>query len=362
MSIEELATKTKRPIDEVEKWETGEIIPPYGRLEEMAYSHFQVPVAVFFFPAPPVFDDPAKKFRRLPDYQLERLSSDTYKKILLAQSYQDSLPHVLKDNEPVKSIVNEFQKVSKKPEKLAEEVRNYIGISFQQQFNFRSADTALKQWRHALENVGVFTFKDSFKDSNISGFCLFDEDYPLIMLNNSNAFTRQIFTLIHELGHILLGVNGLTDIDESYIGHLTNTEKKVEIYCNKFASEFLVPSYAFADDITTFKDEGFESIGEIADNYSVSREVILRKLLDHKAISNRQYLEKTSEWNKDYLRFIKGKGGGNYYLTRIAYLGETYTKLAFTQFQKRVFSRSQLADHLNVKVKSLSTLESTVRW
>jgi len=362
MSIEELASRTKRPLNEVRKWETGEIVPPYGRLEEMAYRYYQVPVAVFFFPHPPKIEDPTKKFRRLPDYELEKFSSDTYKKILLAQSYQDSLPEILKGNEPVKSVGIQFRDQISKPKKLAKKVREFVGISFQEQFHFRTSDIALKRWRYALEQVGVFTFKDTFKDRFISGFCLYDENYPLTMLNNSNSFTRQIFSLIHELGHIILGINGITDVDETYFDYLSNGERKAEIFCNQFASEFLVPSKEFKDDIQTFKSEGVDSIGEIADQYSVSREVILRKLLDNNAISQSLYLEKSREWNKDYLRNQKGRKGGNYYLTKISYLGETFTKLAFTQFQKGVFSRGQLANHLNVKAKNISTLEATVRW
>lgn len=362
MTLDELSLKTKRPLEEVQKWETGEKIPPYGRLEELAYRHFQVPVAIFFFPKPPTIEDPTKKFRRLPDYEIERFSSDTYKKILLAQSYQDSLPVVIKGYEPQKSVINEFIQPGKKPKKLAEKVRKYLGISFEEQFRFRSSSTALKQWRYALEQVGVFTFKDSFKDRYISGFCLFDESYPLIMLNNSNSFTRQIFSLIHELGHLLLGIDGVTDIDESYFQFLSDKERKAEIFCNEFASEFLVPSSEFVNDIETFKNEGIDSIAEIAENYSVSREVILRKLLDNQIISQSLYLEKSAEWNADYIRNQKDGGGGNYYLTRISYLGETFTKLAFTQYRKGLFTRSQLANHLNVKGQNLSTLESTVRW
>jgi Zn-dependent peptidase ImmA (M78 family) len=362
MSMEDLALKTKRPLAEVKKWETGEVVPAYGRLEEMAYKHYQVPVAIFFFPKPPNIEDPIKKFRRLPDYELEKFSNDTYKKILLAQSYQDSLPDILKGHEPKGSAVKKFIDRTSNSKKLAKEVRKYIGVSFEEQFYFRSSTTALKQWRYALEQVGIFTFKDSFKDNFISGFCLFDEDYPVVMLNNSNSFTRQIFSLIHELGHILLGINGITDVDESYIEYLSGSEKKAEIFCNQFASEFLVPSEEFKEDIKTLQSKGLSYVSEIADQYSVSREVILRKLLDKNVISQSLYLKKSAEWNKDYLRNLKGSPGGNYYLTKISYLGETFTKLAFTQYQKGLFSKGQLANHLNVKAKNLNALESTVRW
>ena len=362
MSIEELASKTKRPIEEVEMWESGEKVPAYGKLEDMAYKYYKVPIAVFFFPYPPQIEDPVNRFRKLPDFEFERFSPDTYKKIRLAQTYQDSLVDVLHGNESEKSIIRKFSGITKTPQKLAKKVRKFLGVSFEEQFDFRSSDTAFKRWRYALEQVGVFTFKDTFKDRFISGFCLVDDDYPLVMINNSNAFTRQIFTLIHELGHILLGVDGITEVDETFFDFLSNSELKTEIYCNQFASEFLVPSDEFKNDIELFQQEGMDAISEIAENYSVSREVILRRLLDNNIISKSKYFEKSGEWNKDYLRRSKGAGGGNYYLTKISYLGESFTKYAFIQNQKGSFSRSQLASHLNVKVKNLGKLEASVRW
>ena len=45
-------------------------------------------------------------------------------------------------------------------------------------------------------------FKDSFKADDVSGLCLCDEEYPVILLNNKMSFTRQIFTVFHEIYHL----------------------------------------------------------------------------------------------------------------------------------------------------------------
>jgi len=362
LSIDDLATRMKRSPEEIEKWESGEKIPAYGCLEDLAYKYFQVPLAVFFFPNPPDVPDPVNKFRRLPDYELDRFSDETYKKIRIAQGFQDSLPTILEGQEDTRKIFLELkpQKISIK--KFAQRVRKYIGVSTEKQYSFQSSREAFKQWRHALEEVGVFTFKDSFKDRFVSGFCLLDDEFPIIFINNSNSFTRQIFTLLHELGHILFWVNGVTDVDETYLFYMDNTEQKVEILCNQFASEFLVPDNEFKKDIEWYKAEGIDAVSDIAYQYSVSREVILRKLLDKNIISKSLYLKKSRDWNQDYLRNKKKASGGNYYLTRVAYLGEFFTKAAFTQYHKGRIGKAELANHLNCKSKNLSKLEARVRW
>jgi Zn-dependent peptidase ImmA (M78 family)/transcriptional regulator with XRE-family HTH domain len=358
LSLDDLARMMKREPDELLKWENGQSAPSYAVLEDLAYRYFKIPLAVFFFPAPPNVDDPKGSFRRLPKHELERFSPDTIHKIRLAQAYQDSLIEFLMEKPPERRIHNDINPIEYSLETLASTVRKYIGISLTTQFNFRSNDQAFKAWRHALEDVGVFTFKDSFKDSFLSGFSLVHDQFPIIMLNNSNSFTRQIFTLMHELGHILYGVNGVTDIDESYLKFLNSNERRIEVQCNKFASEVLVPSNVFQPDIQFYKEEGDEAISEIANKYSVSREVILRKLLDFGVISEAYYSKKSGEWNKDYLRSKKDTKGGNWYLTRIAYLGEGFAQKAFSNYHQGKYDKATLATHLNVKAKNLKNFES----
>src|SRR5208282_6291742 len=136
------------------------------------------------------------------------------------------------------------------------------------------------------ETAGIFTFKDSLEDRFISGFCLLHDQFPVIMVNNSNALSRQMFTIAHELGHILFGVHGITDIDEAYFDLMDQADRELEIKCNEFAAELLVPDEEFKKDIVSFRATGPEIIPQIAQKYSVSREVILRRLLEHKLVTS----------------------------------------------------------------------------
>ncbi|MCP4567564.1 MAG: ImmA/IrrE family metallo-endopeptidase [FCB group bacterium] len=70
-----------------------------------------------------------------------------------------------------------------------------------------------------------------------SGFCLYDETFPVIYINNSQPATRQIFTLFHELAHLLLRTGGIDTPNDEYIQHLQGEAKQIEISCNQFAAE-----------------------------------------------------------------------------------------------------------------------------
>ena len=362
LSIEDLAGKMKRKPEEIRMWEDGSKTPSYTSLEALAYRHLKITLALFFFPDPPDIEDPKTKFRRLPDYEFARLSPDTIQMMQLAQGYQESVASLMPRDKSVQRIFREIVPRKLTPRDLGRQARQYIGLSMEQQFGFANAEAAFKGWRHALEMAGIFTFKGSLKDRFISGFSLLDEGFPIIFVNNSSAFTRQTFTLAHELGHILWQVYGITDIDDSYIKFMSAHDRSIEIRCNQFAAELLVPEEAFEEEITKIKTINSKIISKLAEKYSVSREVILRRFLDNRLITNEYYNRKSNEWTQDYLRSYKKSTGGNYYFTKLAYLGEGFTRIAFENFHQGRLTKAELATHLNVKARHLDKLEQTMAW
>ncbi len=359
ISIEELAQRMHRSPEEISMWETGADFPSFTCLEDLAYKHLRIPLAVFFFPKPPKIEDPVHKFRRLPESEIRRFSSDTFFMLRLGMNYQASLKKLITDSKPVRLIFREIKVVDYSIKELSNLIRERIGLSISKQFSFHSPEQMFKYCRHMLEESGIFTFKDSFEDRFISGFSLLDEEFPVIMINNSTAFSRQVFTLIHELGHILVGVNGVTDINENYISEMIDSEQRLEIKCNNFAAEVLVPEEQFMKDIKGIETINDDIVAHLAERYSVSREVILRKLLDKKKVSQEIYEKKSKEWNEDYLRARKNvKSSGDYYRTRLAYVGEGFATLAFTNYYSKRINKADLASHLNIKARYINNLES----
>jgi Zn-dependent peptidase ImmA (M78 family) len=361
LSIDELANLLQVDPALIREWENGGSVPSYAILESLAYQHLKLPLAVFYFPEPPDIDDPVKKFRRLPDYEFHRLSSSTLQIIRKAQAYQDSLYELLGVDATKKQIFKDLSGF-RTLERLSDAARDYLGIPLEIQFSFGSSEQAFKAWRHGLEEAGVFAFKDTLSDRFISGFCLLDSTYPIILINNSNAFTRQMFTLAHELGHILLGVHGVTDVDEKYLDFMARDDKALEVSCNRFAAELLVPSVAFQTEIAHLRTIVIEDIEDLAMKFSVSREVILRRCLDYQLVSSDDYEKMAENWNKEYLRVPPKKPGGNYYFTKLAYLGEGFTRLAFEQYGRGRISKTELASHLNMNARNIDNLQHHLGW
>ena len=230
-----------------------------------------------------------------------------------------------------------------------------MDISVDTQAGWNSAKEALGNWRESVEEKGIFVFKAAFQNDSVDGFCLVHEQFPVIYLNNSRSSVRQIFSLFHELAHLLLGKNGITR-------GVNPTGEQIEVFCNQFASEFLVP-YSDLEIHLNYPIYNDAAIEELASYYKVSRPLILLKLVDRGIFTSDDYRQKTDQWNEEYeSRLERGvgaesPGGGNYYNTHAVYLGYRFMDLAFSRYYQGQCSMEELAEHLSVKAKNLLGLE-----
>lgn len=363
-SVVEVALSFKKEADIVESWESGEGVPTYNQLEKLAYQLYKRPLAIFFFPEPPEEPDAGESFRTLPEFEIRNLLPDSRYAARLAKAMQIALRELNDGVNPsskrvFRDIHIDTDTVS--PAHAASTVRQYLAVPLDEQVSWKGHAEALKNWRDIIQDHGVFVFKRPFKQKDVSGVCLHDDEFPVIYLNNSTATTRQIFTIFHELAHILLGTNGVTKREPRYIDSLTGEAREIEVFCNSFAAESLVPSEDFANQLAMrWSTDRFVSdrlVSNLSAHYNVSREVILRKLLDMGIVDSRDYEARAQQWVEEYRESRKRGGGGNYYYTQAQYLGNRYLELAFGRYYDGRCTIQQLASYLDVKVKSVAGLE-----
>ncbi len=361
LSVEDVAARLKKDPSLVEAWERGDEgqSPTYVQLEKLSYELYNRPVAVFFFPEPPEEPEAKGEFRLIPEAELDALSPETLLAVRHARASQESLRELSGGHNPASArIVGEIDaRRFKTLESLCSRVRNRLGISLVTQMSWDSLDTAFKEWRTAVETAGVFVFKRAFRDDDVSGFCLFDPTFPVIFINNSTSPSRQIFTLFHELAHLLYHASGVTLGSDSYIRSLPKDDRSVEVLCNRFAGAFLVPDADF-DRRAGGRGATDIEVSELASLYNVSRETILRKFLDRRVVTQAQYEERREGWNSDWRKRREESSGGDYYRTQKAYLSETYTRLAFNGYYDGRLTVEQLSDYLGMKARNVPTFET----
>jgi len=363
---EEVAYAMKTKVERIVSWEEGKDFPTYAQLERLAYKVYKRPIAVFFFPEPPAQDTPNKAFRTLPKFRLQELSPSFIKLFRWACMMRINLEELCEGKNPAQDkVFKDIQVISEvNINSLTDTVRTYLGVELGKQIRWQDSKKALSNWRSAVEEKGVFIFRQSFKEKGISGFCLYDSEFPIIYINSSMPKTRQIFTIFHELAHLLFGTGGVDyRVDEYHLLPLSKVNK-TEIFCNQFASAFLVPDRDFDGRRIGPTDDGSidDTVTVLANRYSVSREVILRKLRDRKLIDQKCYDTKTTSWREEFERGRKREKEKetiiNYYNVQKSYFSSRYLDLAFARYYKTEISEYQLADYLNIKVDRLSRLET----
>lgn len=343
-----------RVFKKIAAWEAGDALPSYAQVEQMA-ERFKTPVAVFFFPKPPEVPPIEQSFRTLPAEDFAAIPRTVRLFLRRGQAMQINLAELNEGRNQADQLITRDLRFSPNMslDKIAAEVRAYLGVSIQEQASWTSVDEALEAWRDVFASrAGVYVFKDAFRAPNYFGFCLYDEEFPVIYINNSSAKSRQIFTLFHELGHLLFHTSGIDILDDAYLDHLGGDDQRIEIICNGLAARVLVPDDVL-DQMLGHLEIGREAASKLANYFNTSREVIYRKFLDRGLIDAGEYAAAAEEWNAQMK--TKESDTGNFYNSHRAYLGQRYIDLAFTRYHQHRFDRMQLAEYLNLKPKNLPT-------
>ncbi len=146
--------------------------------------------------------------------------------------------------------------------------------------------------RFAEYNILVFEFIETWNKkvtANIDGFFLHPN--VIVLKREQNAFSREIFTLIHELGHYLLNIEEVEQID---VLNMARRElSAVERWCNDFAFCFLagerlkeIAGMGIVDDNN---DYFFDRVSRLSGDTHLSKLAIYTRLLFNGQISQANY-------------------------------------------------------------------------
>ena len=334
---------------DIAAWESRQKAPTYVQLEGVA-DRFGVPVSVLFFPEPPDVPEPSRSFRTLPEHEFAALPPRMHLLVRKAQAFQISLVELTEGRSPSeKPILRAFRDNAPDPD----EVRAVLGVSLEDQRVWTDAPTAFREWRDALYEAGVFVFKDAFREADFCGFSIYDPELPVIYVNSSRSVTRQIFTLFHELGHLLHETSGIDPVSADLLERLPGSSRSVETRCNRFAADLLLPPSTL-DQLMAGEEPTETTAVRIGRDLKLSPEMVYRHFLDHGWITHEAYREARERWN---VAPARSGAGGNSNRTLVTYLGTQYLEMAFSAYYRSRLDEKGLADALGVKPARLPKLE-----
>ena len=206
--------------------------------------------------------------------------------------------------------------------------------------------------------MGIYVFKDAFKDKSVSGISLNDDNYPIIIINNATSFARQLFTLFHEIYHLISNTSGVEIIRDDYYMELNKQQEIIERACDSFANAFLVPIDDFSKELGDGTIDKLQ-IERLSDVYSVSKEAIMYKLYIMKRISSVEYNRLKEFFYGDAIRSDgRGDSRGNYYNTKLSYLGYSYTGDVLERYSSGIIDEVRAGEMLQSKIDNLPKIEN----
>jgi len=359
MGIDEVVKKIKGiTTDTIREWEKkdGVAKPTFAHIERLS-TIYKRPLSAFLLPAPPKETFFPTDFRTLPSKEKQPLKPKTYLAIRKARRFQYSAIELIKELGEESKKLSIKANLSDNPETLAEKMRIQFGVKGFPSSVYFTKEAALDEWIKTLENNGILVFQISITmNKKIRGFSLIDEDIPVVILRRSDETSAKIFTLFHELAHLLLREGGICDLEESDISH--------EKFCNHFAGAFLVPKDKLLNHSVVKANEKIREwpdnfLKDIAWDFKVSKEVILRRLWILDLTTKEYYHKKHEEWESKYKEPF-GRGKKDEIKICLQERGKKYISMAFDAYERKKIDGVGLADYLGVTSDKVSKIKEAI--
>lgn len=321
-----------------------------------------IPFGFLFLDSPPIIEKV-----NIPDLRTIQnklpLSNNFYDTLNDVQRKIDWYKEYLKNIDELNklSFVKKFELTKNlSVEKVAEDIRATLGIDTGFIKSTRK-DNYYSKLVHLIENIGVFVFTNGVVKNNSTrklntdefrGFALSDEYAPAVFVNNADALSAQIFTLMHEVAHLWIGESGVSNLE---------SDSSIEIFCNKVAAEFLMPTKQFKIEWNKnpIEDNQINIISNMAIKFMVSEFAIGIKAFQLGLVSQNTLDEiRKLSMMRHSANKNANKKGGNFYATLPVRNSKKFVNTIINQAMSQKILLRDAASLLNTKPNTIVQLYS----
>ncbi|MGR9053156.1 MAG: ImmA/IrrE family metallo-endopeptidase [Gammaproteobacteria bacterium] len=228
-----------------------------------------------------------------------------------------------------------------------------------------SETNEFESYRKAVETKGILVFRTNGytgkwqipKDSPILGFTLYDIRCPVIVVKKRFE-TQQAFTLMHELGHLLLHRTSSIDDERDF-----QCDVGSEHEANAFAGHLLVPDEFLQQVDDAERPNKVSEFDEWLDNprktWGVSTEMILRRLLDAGRLKQNLYVGYKNWWTESVKTSAEQRGTRKYRHREPKHIfGDIFVRTVFDALEARHITLAKASTCLDdIKISDLHQLE-----
>lgn len=299
-------------------WLDGTKKPTMNQLQKFA-GRFYVPFGFLFLQQAPTEELPFPMFRGEAGAS-NRFDLNVYDTVMSVQSRQEWLEDYLTENEIDTCNIVGAVSLNTPIYEAVSKLRSALGLDARWAFSLKSPDAAVSLLAQYLEQIGIFVASNGIvgnnthrplKVSECRGFALVNDVAPYIFVNSADSKCAQLFTLIHEAAHIMLGQSA------GHAGEDIVSHESTEVYCDKVAAEFLVPAL-------TLREMWNEDVNSLSRRFKVSEIVIARRAHDLGLLTDDEYRAFWLSYRQRPIQAKKAQGGWSFYLTSVKRVGRTF--------------------------------------
>lgn len=294
MSREDVAGRLlKGKTEKLTDWETDKSKPTVEQARKLAKA-YRVPLPFLYLTKPPPDKDPLPDLRTVGDRRVP-VSPTLRDVVRSAKRKQAWLQDVRRQNEidPIGFVGS--CSVGDGVEPVVKALRVALGDSSEIRKRSSGWEEYFRDLSKRAESAGVLVLRSSVVGNNshrsietedFRGFALVDSLAPVIFVNTRDAPPARLFTLVHELAHLVIGVSGVSNTPVATENELRFRDE--EVFCNAVAAEFLTPEAEFRRVWLNRKSLG-ENADRLKNHFRVSRLVIARRALDLGLVSRQTF-------------------------------------------------------------------------
>jgi Zn-dependent peptidase ImmA (M78 family)/transcriptional regulator with XRE-family HTH domain len=348
LPIHRAAKMLSVPLETLEAWEGGTLVPDDERLWDVAELYGR-PVSYFYTEtgSPP----PHQDFRSSPAIDLEtelatrRAVVARFEELCRLQARLEALSGEPR-GEPLLARLRSEASHHQPPERLAEWLRGQLGLGNEP---IKNLEVLIE------ESLGVRLFVVDIPGATVSGTSWWHDEFgPAMLVNRRDGSARRSFTMAHELGHML------RPSGQPLCGFLVGGPVE-EADANAFAAAFLMPSIAVRSVVSELEREELISgwltpdrgLDRLARRFGVSREAASWRLERLGVLPRGFTATRRALWDSRP-RIVRARGPR--WRRRLSDLGQRHVRLAQRAYANHQISLSVLADALLIDDEQAYTL------
>jgi Zn-dependent peptidase ImmA (M78 family)/transcriptional regulator with XRE-family HTH domain len=364
LSVPSAARRAGVKPERLGRWEQGAEHLTLRQLRLLAAAYHR-PIAVFYLPKPPTDFQALHDFRTVTGGVHRPLSPELIWEIRKAWHRHEvaiDLFDILEIPVPTLKVGAD---ISEPVSVVAGRIRTQLDIARHVQTTWIDRYDALNGWRAAIESVGVLVFQArGVSLEEMRAFSIHESPPPVVVLNVRDTPNGRVFSLLHELVHVMLHRGGVCDLEEN--ANLAVEDSRTETFCNAVAGETLVPADWLLEQETVarhpagsdeWSDRDLEALSR---TFSVSREVILRRLLAVGRTSGHFYRSMRERFLREYESHTPPGGFLAPDMAAIVTAGRPFVRLVLDGYYSERLTSRDVSEYLGVRLKHLPRIEERV--